>query len=315
MSRELPADELMARAIGMQCDASWADVLQGRVGIDDMRRVADLPRMFIADRKDATLVRLAAMIQAAQAEYPDRLVLVAVDYLQIVESKERDPRAKVADVIAQIDDLLRGYGCVGILISQMSRASSRAARNGEAIGADSTDGGAESAAIERAATVTLAIGKSGPEREDGSYSVELSIGKHRMGGGDKVFPAEYVGRTGRWRITGEARPAAEVKAERDAANEDKKLRNAKLAIGGAARKADEPQTRAGLGKLAGVGNATTRTAAINALLDDGEIVEVRQRANSRGPKVWKVWDRERATAAGLAIVERDKPAGGAGDVP
>lgn len=310
MSRELPADEFMARAIGMQCDASWPDVLRGRVRIEDMRRVADLARMFIADRKHATLRGLAAMIQAAQAEFPDQLVLVAIDYVQIMESSGRDARSKVADVIAQIDDALREHGCVGVLISQMSRAKAREARGGDGLGADSTDGGAESAAIERAATVTLSIGKSGPTRDDGTCAVELNIGKHRMGGGDKVIPASYDGRTGRWRLAGEARPAAEVKAERDAANENAKLRNAKLAIAGAARKAAEPQTRAGLGRLAGVGNAATRTAAINALLDDGELVEVQQRANPRGPLAWKVWDRERAVTARVPIVQSDSGPGG-----
>lgn len=314
LSRELPADEFSARTIGIQADASWPDVLKGKLAPDDMRRHVDLP-VFIADRRNATIGVLEEMIKVAQTEHPGKLPLVVVDYLQIIESAEKDPRAKVADVVARIDDALRADRCVGILISQMSRNASRESRNGERVGADSTDGGAESAAIERAATVTLAIGKSGPEREDGSYTVELSIGKHRMGGGDKVFPTEYVGRTGRWRITGPARPATVVKAERDAANEDLKLRNAKLSIEGAARKADEAQTRSGLGKLAGVTNAATRTAAINALLEDGDLVEVRIRTNKHGPLAWKVWNRERAMAAGVAIVERDKPAGGAGGAP
>jgi replicative DNA helicase len=68
-------------------------------------------------------------------------VLVVVDYLQIVESKEGDPRSKVADVVAQIDELLRAYRCVGILISQMSRNASRESKNGDRVGADTTDGG------------------------------------------------------------------------------------------------------------------------------------------------------------------------------
>jgi hypothetical protein len=130
-------------------------------------------------------------------------VLVAVDYLQIVESDMREERLKVADVIAKIDELARNHRAVVLAISQMSRASSRAARNGEAIGADSTDGGAESAAIERAATVTLSIGASGPEREDGTRAVDLSIGKGRMTGGDRVLPMSYCGRSGRWCLTGE----------------------------------------------------------------------------------------------------------------
>jgi archaellum biogenesis ATPase FlaH len=204
LSRELPMDEFAARMIGMQCDASWPDTLEGRVRRSEMERVLS-PRLFVLDRKNATLEALTEALEAAQAEYPGEPVLVAVDYVQIVNSSERDARSKVADVIDKIDEITRDRRVVTIAISQMSLVSSRAARAGEAVGAESTDGGAESAAIERVATVTLSIGSSGPEREDGSRAVDLSIGKGRMTGGDRVLPAEYTGRSGRWRITGLAR--------------------------------------------------------------------------------------------------------------
>jgi KaiC/GvpD/RAD55 family RecA-like ATPase/5S rRNA maturation endonuclease (ribonuclease M5) len=303
MSRELPADEFMARAIGMQCDASWPDVLRGRVRIEDMRRVADLPRMFIADRKDATLARLAAMIRAAQAEYPDQLVLVAIDYVQIVESSEKDARSKVADVIARIDDALREHGCVGVLISQMSRAKAREARGGDALGADSTDGGAESAAIERAATVTLSIGKSGPTRDDGTCAVELNIGKHRMGGGDKVIPASYDGRTGRWRLAGEARPAAEVKAEREGKRDSALVEAALLAMVEGAAAAEEPVTREQLGEMAVARmgkcpRSVARTATAKALTT-GQLAEVqRKQPHSRA---WLISTPRKAADKGIPL--------------
>jgi KaiC/GvpD/RAD55 family RecA-like ATPase len=161
LSRELPMDEFGARMIGMQCDASWPDTLKGKVQRSEMERVLS-PRLFVLDRKNATLDALTEAIEAAQAEYPGEPVLVAVDYVQIVTSAERDARAKVADVIDKVDEITRRYRVVTMAISQMSRASSRAARAGETVGADSTDGGAESAAIERVASVTLSIGASDP---------------------------------------------------------------------------------------------------------------------------------------------------------
>ncbi len=145
LSRELPADEFAARIIGMQCDASWPDVLMGKVMRHEMERVLALPRMLILDRRSASLSGLTNALTVAKAENPGEPILVAIDYVQILESAEKDARAKVADVIAQIDELTRAYGAVTIAISQMSRAASRAARNGEAVGVDSTDGGAESA--------------------------------------------------------------------------------------------------------------------------------------------------------------------------
>jgi hypothetical protein len=77
-----------------------------------------------------------------------------------------------------------------------------------------------------------------------------------------------------------------------------------MAILGAAGQATEPKTRAELGVLAGVGKAETRSAAIIALLDRDELVEVQMRANPRGAVAWKVWTRERAVAAGIGIIER-----------
>jgi replicative DNA helicase len=134
LSRELPADELAARAIGMQCDASWLDVLTGKVPRHEMERVL-MPRLYVLERKNATLGALEATIQKAQAECPGEQVLVAIDYVQILESTAAEARAKVADILAQIDDLARAYRVVVLAISQMSRAASRAARGGEALGA------------------------------------------------------------------------------------------------------------------------------------------------------------------------------------
>jgi replicative DNA helicase len=299
MSRELPADEFGARAIGAQCEASWVDVLKGKVSVDEMRHRADLPLVFIADRKNATLPVLEAMIKAAQAKAPGKLVLVVVDYLQIVESKEGDPRSKVADVVAQVDELLRAYRCVGVLISQMSRNASRESKNGDRVGAGTTDGGAESAAIERAATVTLCIGQSGAQREDGTCAVELSIGKHRMGGGDKVILASYNGRTGRWRITGPARPAGEVRDERTAARSSEAQAAAETLMNAAAERATAPLTRAALCTAARCKAAIAR-AGLTAMLERGELVEVRLKQPRS--KSWKLWKPAKAAAAGIPLV-------------
>ncbi|MDQ3298948.1 MAG: AAA family ATPase [Myxococcota bacterium] len=300
LSRELPADELGARAIGVQCDAGWVEVLVGKVARQEMERALDLPTMIVLDRQHATLARLVEAIEAMRAEYPDAPMMVAIDYVQILESGERDTRAKVADIIAQIDEIARAHRVVVLAISQMSRAAARAARNGESMGADSTDGGAESAAIERAATVTLSIGSSGPEREDGTKAVDLSIGKGRMTGGDRVIPMSYCGRSGRWRVTGDARPAAEVKAERETARTERAVAAASLAITSLLAKASEPMSRRDIRSRIGGTDATIRRA-VRFLIDDPEsgVVEVEPRTRNAYP----VWTRERATATARTIRE------------
>lgn len=303
LSRELPADELAARAIGIQCDASWLDVLTGKVPRHEMER-ALMPRLYVLDRKDATLGALVAAIEAAQLEYPGQQVLVAIDYVQILESSAHETRAKVADILSQIDDIARGYRVVVLAISQMSRASSRAARNGDALGADSTDGGAESGAIERFATMTLTIGASGPDRDDGTRTVELSIGKGRMTGGDRVLPMSYCGRSGRWRLEGDARSAADVRAERANERDSAMLVAAERAIAVGAAAAGEPVTREQLGAMAvaemGRCPRDTQRQAIARLVASGALVEVQRK--QRKARAWLLWTPDRAAAAGIPVV-------------
>ncbi|HEY0989094.1 MAG TPA: DnaB-like helicase C-terminal domain-containing protein [Kofleriaceae bacterium] len=303
LSRELPADEFVARTIGMQCDASWTDVLTGRVARADMLRVT-CERMFVLDREHATLDELESAIQCARAEQPEAPILVAIDYVQILESSERDARSRVTDIVGRIDRIGRAHRVVVLALSQMSRAASRAARNGEAMGANSTDGGAESAAIERAATVTLAIGTSGEEREDGTRAVELSVGKGRMTGGDSVLPMSYCGRTGRWRLEGEARSATDVRAEKAGKRDAALLDAAVRAMIGGARASHEPVTRARLAEIAvtamGKCPRDIQRQAIAQLLARGGLAEVRRKP----PKArsWLIWTPEHAAATGIPLV-------------
>lgn len=301
LSRELPADELAARAIGMQLDASWTDVLTGRVVRSEMDRAADLPRMVVLERRDANLAGMTAAIESLRGDYPGEPILVAIDYVQIIESAERETRAKVADVISQIDDIARAYSVVVLAISQMSRAASNASRAGEKMGAASADAGAESAAIERAATLTLAIGSSGPEREDGTCAVDLSIGKARMGAGDRVLPMSYCGRSGRWRVSGDARPAAEVRAEKADRLSDARITAAMLTMVAYACSSPESLTGTALIGKAQQGKETGR-AALHRALEAGDLVEVRFK-KPRAP-AWQVWTRARAEAAAMPIIER-----------
>lgn len=301
LSIELPAEELAARIVGIRCDASWEDALRGNVPESDMHRVLALPRLFVLDRRRATIRNLEGAIDAARAEFPNQPILVVVDYAQLLDSKEREARMKVADAFAQIDDVAREKRVVVLALSQMSRASASRARRGEAIGAESADLGAETAAIERFATITLSIGMAN-EREDGSSAVELSVGKMRMGKGDRVYPMTYYGRSGLWRVAGEAQTADKVREDRDAEKEQKQRSTVELAMLGAARLSVAPCTRAQL--LDGiVGRKATKTAALAALLLKGDLVEVdRKQARS---KYWLIWTPDRASDAGIPLRQID----------
>ena len=300
LSIELPAEELAARIIGSKCDASWKDALRAQVAESDMRRVLDLPRLFVLDRRRATIANLERCIDAAREAWPGEPVLVAIDYAQLLDSDRREERQRVADVFARIDDIAREKRVVMIALSQMSRASAQRARTGDAIGAESADLGAESAAIERFATVTLSIGLAA-EREDGTSAVELSIGKWRMGKGDRVIPMTYEGRTGRWVVAGDAKTASEVREKRDEEAAAKRERATAAQIVGILAKSERWLSRNEMLELV-PGRRKEVLKLIEQAIIAGDVVEVAKRAPSS--KRWGLWTAERARSEGLEIVAR-----------
>jgi hypothetical protein len=273
-SLELVKRILGARVIGIRCDESWPGVLTGCVQHEHM--LQQWPnRLRMIERRDVTIDNLHASVAAVRTEFPGEPLLLVVDYVQLMDNAEWEIRRRVARAMEQLDELATEHRAVVLALSQGSRTSSRQLASGERVGRETADAGAEAAELERWSVSTIAIGGKaggggkaiGKASTDGEWSaVSLSIGKGRIGGGDTVRPASYCGRTGAWRVTGDARPAAEVRAERQGKKPGKGQSNPELAILGAAGQATEPKTRAELGTLAGVGKAETRSAAITALL-------------------------------------------------
>jgi hypothetical protein len=305
LSIELPKDELGARIVGIKCDASWEDALRGRVKREFMEQALDLPRLWVLDRRRATIKNLEIAVQDARAEFPGQPILVAIDYTQLLDSNEREARQRVADAFAQIDDCAREHKFVALALSQMSRVSAKTARKGEAIGADSADLGAESAAIERFATMTLSIGMA-IEREDGSSAVELSVGKARMGKGDRVIPMTYFGRSGLWRVAGEAKTATEVRETRETEKVKKRETSIEMQILGTLSTSTAALSRNQLFELV-PGRRSEVLKAIHKLMAGGSVVEISKRAPRS--KSWLLWTADRAQAAGAPLV-RDALFGG-----
>lgn len=308
-SIELPADELAARIVGFRCEATWEQALRGQVKREFMEQALALPRLYVIEREHATIANLRACARAVAKAHPGEPILVAIDYAQLVASDEREARAKVADAFAQIDKVARDERFVAIAISQMSRASANLAVTGEKLGAETASLGAESAAIERFASLTLTIGKKGDQRQDGSHLVELSIGKARMSDqGDRVMPMSFFGRTGLWRVAGDAKLAADVRSDRDLEKAAKTAIEVEDLLIGAAERSPQPLSREQLQSQISKGNKKTRRAAIEQLVAQGRLVEVARR--TRGSGGWPVWTEARALAAGAPLV-RDLPDMGA----
>ncbi len=296
VSIELSADEVGARLVGMVCGESWEDVTRGRVPVDRMSdALADLARMVVLAGADATLSKAEATVLRLRTESPDQPILVVIDYLQLLEGEGREERIRVASIAESIRRFAQRLGVVVLALSQTSRVSSKALRDGELVGADTTSTGAETAQIERMAAVTIALGSMRPQ-EDGTTAIDISIGKGRMGQGDRVIPAVYNGRTGAWRIAGTAVSGAERRAEQSSARIDTKRAQVELAVLGFLGSADRPQTRQEIGIGASVRN-NDRSAVIAALLADRRIVSVVSGRKAGG--FWPLWTPDRAAAAGM----------------
>jgi hypothetical protein len=183
---------------------------------------------------------------------------------------------------------------VGLMISQMSRLTSRQARAGELVGKDAADAGAESSAIERSAAITLTIGELGEPDAEGWRDVVLSRGKSRYGGGDTVFTLRQRGSSGATFVKASESGQA-VREARASRRDDAKKEQAQSAVMAAVRDAAAPvskaEIRAALGR-----NRCDCNAAIAVLVASGDLVEVPCSAGSR-TRYPRFWDRDRA--AGL----------------
>lgn len=285
VSLELPVEELAARIVGQSAGESWEAALTGRVEAGAAAHALALPRLAIIDRTIASLATLKRGVEEMRADFPGEPLLIVVDYVQLVESAEREIRARVGDVMRSLSNIARASGAVVVALSQTSRAAARSLSKGESIGRDSMDSGAESADIERWSSITLALGSAGQPAEDGSTPVELSIGKDRMGGGDRVVPMRYHGRTGLWRIAGESRPAHEVRADRASEGKEKRLATIRRAILELVRSSCAPMSRAAITE-ATTGNNGEIAEALKQLVRDRELVPVESHRRGGHAPLW-----------------------------
>jgi hypothetical protein len=291
MTLELPVDEWGGRAIGIQNDEGWVDVLRGR-----SKNLILPQRLAIIGREHASLPVLVKAIDTMQTEYPGQPILVVIDYAQIMPASDTEMRMRITRVMADIDMVVRGTRVVGLVLSQGSRASSKKLASGEALGADTTDSGAESAALERWSSVTMAIGEKGPMDEHGIQDVELNIGKGRMGGGDQIYPCRFNGRTGRFAIAGNAKAASKVREERAQAKVEKKMQGLADRVRGILERSPAPMSKNAIVKELGV-NAEVGRQAVDLALATPTTGVVQVDSQQSGKNV-PYWTRARATDAG-----------------
>lgn len=215
VSRELTAEEVAARIVGQRCGVTWEAALLREIPEGEGDKVLrGLGRLRVLEHDDATIAKLEAVIAELRNLHADEPILVVIDYLQIMAREVRgDERAQVAGIVEQVRRVTKRLGFVTLALSQGSRSASRGLASGERIGSDTTDAGAETSQIERAAHATLALGSMSDE-DDGTKRLDLSIGKNRMGRGDMVIGVNFDGATGLFKIVGEVQRASAVRGKR-----------------------------------------------------------------------------------------------------
>lgn len=304
VSCELPGTTLLARMVAQALDGwSWDDVLAGRVPPENLAQAIEgAEGLRVLEGAEATLANLCRALGQVKGR-----ALVVIDYIQIFGLGEssgaaRDERLRIASLVEELRRCLQATGASGLILSQASRTAARGMRRGEVVGSDTMDAGAETAQLERAAAVTLAIGSMGEVGPDGTAAVTLSIGKNRYGGGDRVIEARWNPASGRWRVDADSKPAAAALAERQAENTETRNNTLRTAVIGLVAESDRPLTRKEIEQKLGKLNLRVRAIdkrqaiddAISSTTEDGRhpLVEVSGPGRSR-----PVWTRERAAAA------------------
>lgn len=298
---ELSAEELAARAVSRESGVTWFQALRGEASKEATEAALAVDRLYILDGRDATIRGARIEIQALKRDYPGLPIVVVIDYLQILEAEGKDERERMKNAVEGLRALAKAEDVFILLMSQTSRAAATALRKGEMTGIETMSAGAESGQIERAAYATLTLGAVVEAGDDEPVTVEVSIGKNRMGRSNKVLPMAYDGRRGLWSEAGELISATKLKAERDEEKTSKAVVTVAHAIVACLTKAKKPMTRADLREELG-GDNNRRSDAIKQLLteDPPRVVEVAPK--TRG--WWSLWTPENAERAGVTPVPK-----------
>lgn len=309
VSAELQATESAARIVGMYTDTTWSQVIKGPCGRAQVEQgLSRLSSFAIIDGPHAKMHVVARAVAEMQTRYPDVPGLVVFDYLGIFDagSNDRDERARISRLSEEIRRFLQDANVAGIVVTQVSRANQKGLARGDLLGAETISVAAESAQVERGAALVLVLGDRSEPGDDGSVWVSLSIGKQRFGAGDKVFRLNQAP-CGRWRIDSPPQSAAVARAAKGTVAAASEVQRNADAILGHLQKKPDPLSRAEIRSRLGVANAKS-VAAINALLDSGELVEVQIRSPAKS-RAWLITTPAHAKARGLAIVPRDDRSG------
>lgn len=272
VTHELDGDESAARILGQHASFSWASALRGEV---PRALVPRIDRLRILERDSATLENMAAVITEMRALYPDLPVLVAVDYLQAMPAPPGKERGHVANFSTSLRIAAKANRAVVIGVSQASTANASKLTEGELLGMNSADAGAETAQIRRDAYVILTLADRRVV-DPSTVSWKLSTAKNRMGEADVVRELHFQGRTGLWTVVGGAMSAAAAREARGVEVGLKKREELKRSIVALVDASDVPVSKKYIGDHS-TGRGDVIADVVKELVRDGALVFTEQK--------------------------------------
>lgn len=198
-SGELTGAQLAARVIAQRTGASWADVLRAQIPPAVMRSVLGPLQLDIIGRCPSPITALRRAIDAMLAR-GNGVPLVVVDYAQLIADIGDDNRLAVMAATRELLSIAESKDIVLLVLSQGSRASSKAMREGSGSAEDYTEAGAETSELEKSAGTMIVLVYA---TEDGvtTHEVTAMIPKGRMSGSGRVG-LRFHGPSGRWEDLG-----------------------------------------------------------------------------------------------------------------
>lgn len=192
---EMGARMFVARIVGQALGKSWQSVLHGEVSASDMHTVLDPLNLIIVPAQTSARGALDAIKFELDALEPTAGVpLLVIDYIQLLATPGPDMRQATIAAVREIQAITEERKLATWVLSQASRGASKRIREGAEDSIDLADVGAETAELERAATIQFAIAYQ--QKDDTRiHEITLAIGKRRFGGPTKLY-FDYDGETG-----------------------------------------------------------------------------------------------------------------------
>jgi replicative DNA helicase len=193
---EMTARILAARIIGQRTKRSWLDVLKGKLTDEEMRAALAPLRLRIVPRHADPIAAMRQTIDEIREQDHEHPIMLVVDYAQLLAVVRPDMRVSNTEAVRAVQALIEDEkaGIIGVLLSQTSRGNSKRIREGTEDSIDLADTGAETAELERSATLQVVL--SYQQKDDTRvHEVTLAITKRRFGGPTKLY-MDYDGEVG-----------------------------------------------------------------------------------------------------------------------